>query len=139
MGFTQVPRHCRFGVFEADLRAGGTRSMDEGSSIRIAFFAALTLAAHHPGEVITREDFRRALWPRTLLSILNKDQQAVHCASGMHWGTRPITLSSSNHRTDEATAGMAHTPPAAFSCGAESSFRANDRLRPGASSDEIEQ
>ncbi len=64
MGSNQVaPALVRFGVFEADLRAGELRR----SGIRVRLqdlpFRALTLLLTRPGEVITRKEFRQALWP----------------------------------------------------------------------------
>jgi DNA-binding winged helix-turn-helix (wHTH) protein/Tfp pilus assembly protein PilF len=52
-----------FGVFEADLRAGELRR--NGARVRLQDlpFRALTLLLRRPGEVITREEFRQALWP----------------------------------------------------------------------------
>ena len=64
MGSPQVPPAIvRFGVFEADLRAGELRR--NGIKVRLQDlpFRALTLLLTRPGEVITREDFRQALWP----------------------------------------------------------------------------
>jgi len=64
MDSTQVPSALvRFGVFEADLRAGELRR--NGSRVRLQDlpFRALTLLLSRPGEVITREEFRQALWP----------------------------------------------------------------------------
>jgi DNA-binding winged helix-turn-helix (wHTH) protein len=53
----------RFGVFEADLRAGELRR--NGIKVRLQDlpFRALTLLLTRPGEVITRDEFRQALWP----------------------------------------------------------------------------
>jgi DNA-binding winged helix-turn-helix (wHTH) protein/Tfp pilus assembly protein PilF len=64
MGSAQVPLALvRFGVFEADLRAGELRR--SGTKVRLQDlpFRALTLLLTRPGEVITREEFRQALWP----------------------------------------------------------------------------
>jgi TolB-like protein/DNA-binding winged helix-turn-helix (wHTH) protein len=64
MGSAQVPPTLvRFGVFEADLRAGELRR--NGIKVRLQDlpFRALTLLLSRPGEVITREEFRQALWP----------------------------------------------------------------------------
>ena len=64
MGFAQAPPPTvRFGVFEADLRAGELRR--NGIKVRLQDlpFRALTLLLSRPGEVITREEFRQALWP----------------------------------------------------------------------------
>ena len=58
-----APALVRFGVFEADLRAGELRR--NGAKVRIQElpFRALTLLLSRPGVVITREEFRQALWP----------------------------------------------------------------------------
>src|ERR1700685_2224582 len=64
MGSAQThPALVRFGVFEADLRAGELRR--DGVKVRLQDlpFRALTLLLSRPGEVITREEFRQALWP----------------------------------------------------------------------------
>jgi len=64
MSSAQVPPTLvRFGVFEADFRAGQLRR--NGIKVRLQDlpFRALTLLLSRPGEVITREDFRQALWP----------------------------------------------------------------------------
>jgi DNA-binding winged helix-turn-helix (wHTH) protein/Tfp pilus assembly protein PilF len=57
------PAVVRFGVFEADLRAGELRR--NGGRVRLQDlpFRALTLLLTRPGEVITRHEFRQALWP----------------------------------------------------------------------------
>ncbi len=64
MGSPQAPPALvRFGVFEADLRAGELRR--NGIKVRLQDlpFRALTQLLSRPGEVITREEFRQALWP----------------------------------------------------------------------------
>jgi TolB-like protein/DNA-binding winged helix-turn-helix (wHTH) protein/Tfp pilus assembly protein PilF len=64
MGSLQVPQVLvRFGVFEADLRAGELRRNGVKVRIQDLPFRALTLLLGRPEEVITREEFRRALWP----------------------------------------------------------------------------
>ena len=57
------PAPIRFGVFEADLRAGELRR--NGIKVRLQDlpFRVLTLLLARPGVVITREEFRQALWP----------------------------------------------------------------------------
>src|SRR5258705_3102181 len=52
----------RFGEFEVDLRAGGL--FKEGIKIRLQQqpFRVLALLLEHPGEVVTREDLRLAIW-----------------------------------------------------------------------------
>src|ERR1700733_13717684 len=64
MGSAQVPPALvRFGVFEADLRAGELRRNGIRVRLQDLPFRALTLLLSRPGEVITRDEFRQALWP----------------------------------------------------------------------------
>lgn len=57
------PVRVRFGIYEADLRAGELRR--NGIKVRLQDlpFRALTLMLGRPNEVITRDEFRQALWP----------------------------------------------------------------------------
>jgi len=57
------PDRVRFGVFEADLRAGELRRNGVKVRLQDLPFRALTLLLSRPGEAITREEFRQALWP----------------------------------------------------------------------------
>jgi TolB-like protein/DNA-binding winged helix-turn-helix (wHTH) protein/Flp pilus assembly protein TadD len=60
---THSPRMVRFGVFEVDLRAGELRK--QGSKIKLQEqpFQILSLLLEHPGEVVTREEIQKKLWP----------------------------------------------------------------------------
>jgi DNA-binding winged helix-turn-helix (wHTH) protein/tetratricopeptide (TPR) repeat protein len=53
----------RFGVFEADFRSGELRRSGVRIKIQDLPFRTLKVLLDHPGQVITREDFRNALWP----------------------------------------------------------------------------
>ena len=53
----------RFGVFDADLQAGELRRNGVKVRLQDLPFRALTLLVSRPGEVITREEFRQAMWP----------------------------------------------------------------------------
>ena len=59
----QVAGRLRFGVFELDLRAGELRK--HGLLVRLQEqpFQVLTMLLEHPGEVVTREELQRKLWP----------------------------------------------------------------------------
>jgi DNA-binding winged helix-turn-helix (wHTH) protein/Tfp pilus assembly protein PilF len=64
MGSAQTPPALvRFGVFEADLRAGELKRNGVRVRLQDLPFRALTLLLSRPGEVIAREEFRQALWP----------------------------------------------------------------------------
>src|ERR1700730_5156885 len=61
--FPSSARSVRFGVFEVDLRSGELRK--KGTRIRLQgqpFVLLITLLKQR-GEVVTREELRRALWP----------------------------------------------------------------------------
>src|ERR1700739_310266 len=61
--FLSSVRSVRFGVFEVDLRSGELRK--KGAKIRLQgqpFLLLVTLLKQR-GEVVTREELRRTLWP----------------------------------------------------------------------------
>jgi TolB-like protein/DNA-binding winged helix-turn-helix (wHTH) protein len=53
----------RFGIFEADLRSGELRRNGIKVKIQELPFRALKLLLSRAGEVLSREEFRKALWP----------------------------------------------------------------------------
>jgi DNA-binding winged helix-turn-helix (wHTH) protein/Tfp pilus assembly protein PilF len=60
---SQTPAIIRFGIFEADFRAGELRRSGRRIRIQDLPFRALQVLLEKPGEVISREDLRVALWP----------------------------------------------------------------------------
>ena len=79
-----------FGVFELDLRAGELRK--HGLKIRIQEqpFQVLAMLIEHAGEVVTREDLQKRLWPADtfvdfdhgLNKAINKIREALGDSSG---------------------------------------------------------
>jgi Tol biopolymer transport system component/DNA-binding winged helix-turn-helix (wHTH) protein len=61
---TQVRRIFRFGLFEVDLELGTL--MRQGSPVRLQEqpFRILALLIESPGEVVTREELRKKIWPQ---------------------------------------------------------------------------
>src|SRR5712692_10276608 len=57
------PNAVRFGLFEANLSAGELRKRGRKIPLQDQPFRVLTLLLQRPGELITREEFQRALWP----------------------------------------------------------------------------
>jgi DNA-binding winged helix-turn-helix (wHTH) protein len=53
----------RFDVFEVDLRAGELYKAGRKVKLQIQPFHALSLLLERPGEVVTREEFEKRLWP----------------------------------------------------------------------------
>ena len=59
----QVRGRLRFGVFEVNLRAGELRK--QGVRVRLSGqpFQVLAILIENPGEVVTREELQKQLWP----------------------------------------------------------------------------
>jgi TolB-like protein/DNA-binding winged helix-turn-helix (wHTH) protein/Flp pilus assembly protein TadD len=56
-------RRVRFGAFEADLRTGELRKYGVRIKLHHQPFQILSILLEHPGEVVTREELQRRLWP----------------------------------------------------------------------------
>ena len=82
---TRVDSVIEFGVFEADLRSGEMRKCGVKVKVQELPFLALQLLVTHPNEVLSREDFRRALWPdgiyvdfdRGVISAINRLRETL--------------------------------------------------------------
>lgn len=59
----EVARIIRLGVFEVDLHCGELRRNGFKVKLQEQPFQVLALLLEHPGEVVTREELRRRLWP----------------------------------------------------------------------------
>jgi len=58
------PLHLvRFGVFEVDLRAGELRKSGLKVRVQEKPFQVLEMLLEHPGEIVTREELQKKLWP----------------------------------------------------------------------------
>ena len=57
------PNTIRFGLFEADVSAGELRKRGRKIPVQDQPFRVLTVLLLHPGELVSREEFQRALWP----------------------------------------------------------------------------
>ena len=76
----------RFEAFELDLRAGELRK-DGAKPVRLPEqpFRILTMLLEHPGEVVTREEIRKKLWPNdtivefehSISAAMNRLRQAL--------------------------------------------------------------
>ena len=65
MGAPSTPpiRIVRFSVFELNLRSGELRRAGTRINLQEQSFQTLALLLEHPGDVVTREELRRRLWP----------------------------------------------------------------------------
>jgi TolB-like protein/DNA-binding winged helix-turn-helix (wHTH) protein/tetratricopeptide (TPR) repeat protein len=78
-------RRLRFGVFEADLRTGELTKQGKRLSLQGQPFRLLALLLEKPGELVTREELRGKLWPRTTVDFdhgLNKAISKIREALG---------------------------------------------------------
>ena len=76
----------RFEAFELDLRAGELRK-DGATPVRLSEqpFRILTMLLEHPGEVVSREEIRKKLWPNdtivefehSISAAMNRLRQAL--------------------------------------------------------------
>ena len=57
------PRTVRFGLFELDLRAAELRKNGVKIKLQEQSFRILAALLRQPGDVVTREELRRELWP----------------------------------------------------------------------------
>src|SRR3984893_9876401 len=66
----QIAGRLRFGVFELDLRSGELRK--HGLLVRLQEqpFQVLTMLVENSGEVVTREDIQKKLWPASTFLVL---------------------------------------------------------------------
>src|SRR5882757_8788663 len=54
----------RFGVFELHIRSGELRRKGSKVNLQDQPFQALVLLLEHPGELVTRDELRKNLWPQ---------------------------------------------------------------------------
>lgn len=80
------PPLIRFGLFEIDTRSGELRRQGSKVNLQDQPFQALVLLLERPGEVVTREELQKRLWPEnTFVDFdrgLNKAQQAAGRSEG---------------------------------------------------------
>jgi TolB-like protein/DNA-binding winged helix-turn-helix (wHTH) protein/Flp pilus assembly protein TadD len=59
----QVHRRLRFGAFELDVRAGELRKSGLRIRLQEQPIRVLTMLVEHPGEIVTREELQKRVWP----------------------------------------------------------------------------
>lgn len=64
-------RYARFGGFQADLASGELFQNGQRVKVQAKLFQALLVLLGRAGEIVTREDVRRQLWPDTSLTNLD--------------------------------------------------------------------
>ena len=106
MALSDTQNTVRFGPFELDLRT--QQVSKNGANIRLSQqpVQVLSLLLETPGEIVTREEFRRRLWPSDVFVDfdhgLNKSIQK--CAT--HWGIRQSLRITSKPSRGSGTASL---------------------------------
>ena len=72
------PRLVRFESFEVDVRAGELRKAGVRLKLPGQPFQVLTILLEHPGEVVTREELQKRLWPDTFVDVDHNLNTAIN-------------------------------------------------------------
>ena len=71
-------RLLRFGTFEVDLPAGELRKSGVKLKLSGQPFQVLTILLERPGEVVTREELQKRLWPNTFVDVDHNLNTAIN-------------------------------------------------------------
>src|SRR5271170_375806 len=71
-------RLLRFGSFEVDLRSGELRKTGVKQKFGGQPFQVLSILLERPGEVVTREELRKRLWPDTFVDVDHNLNTAIN-------------------------------------------------------------
>lgn len=72
------PRFVRFGAFEVDLYAGELRKGGLKLKLSGQPFQVLAILLEHPGDVVTREEMQKRLWPDTFVDVDHNLNTAIN-------------------------------------------------------------
>jgi TolB-like protein/DNA-binding winged helix-turn-helix (wHTH) protein/Flp pilus assembly protein TadD len=72
------PRLVRFETFEVDLRAGELRKAGVRVKLAGQSFQVLAILLESPGEVVTREELQKRLWPDTFVDVDHNLNTAIN-------------------------------------------------------------
>ncbi|PYX27819.1 MAG: hypothetical protein DMG80_17635 [Acidobacteria bacterium] len=73
----RAPRLVRFGTFEVDLRAGELRKYGMKLKLTGQPFQVLAILLERCGEVVTREELQKQLWPDTFVDVEHNLNTAI--------------------------------------------------------------
>jgi TolB-like protein len=71
-------KFVRFGLFEVDLRAGELWKSGRKRKLTGQPFLVLAMLLERPGEVISREELRKRLWPETFVDVEHSLNTAIN-------------------------------------------------------------
>src|SRR6202008_372612 len=71
-------KFVRFGTFEVDLRAGELWKSGRKRKLEGQPFSVLAILLERPGEVVTREELQKRLWPDTFVDVDHNLNAAIN-------------------------------------------------------------
>src|SRR5437868_13665932 len=72
------PRLVQFGIFELDLQTGELRRAGQKLKFSGQPFHVLAILLERPGEVVTREELQKRLWPDTFVDVDHNLNTAIN-------------------------------------------------------------
>src|SRR5467141_3760083 len=75
---TYSARLVRFGSFEVDLQSGELRKSGQKLKLSGQPFQVLAILLERPGEVVTREELQKRLWPDTFVDVDHNLNTAIN-------------------------------------------------------------
>src|SRR2546425_3390577 len=72
------PRLAHFGNFEVDLQSGELRRAGQKLKLAGQPFQVLAILLERPGEVVTREELQKRLWPDTFVDVDHNLNTAIN-------------------------------------------------------------
>jgi len=78
MAETVPPKFLRFGLFEVDLRSGEVRKGGVRLKLSGQPLQVLAILLEKPGEVVTREELQKRLWPDTFVDVDHNLNTAIN-------------------------------------------------------------
>src|SRR6478609_2791065 len=75
---THSPRLVRFGTFEVDLASGEVRKSGLKLKLTDQPFQVLAILLERPGQVVTREELQKRLWPDTFVDVDHNLNTAIN-------------------------------------------------------------
>ena len=98
------PPIIRFGLFEVDLAASELRKRGRKVPLQEQPFKVLALLLRNPGDLVTREELQRALWPDDTFGDFDEGLNKAIQKLRQRWMIRPTVRASSRLFPGRATA-----------------------------------
>jgi TolB-like protein/DNA-binding winged helix-turn-helix (wHTH) protein/tetratricopeptide (TPR) repeat protein len=73
-----LPRLIQFGIFEVELQSGELRKAGQKLKFSGQPFQVLAILLERPGEVVTREELQKRLWPDTFVDVDHNLNTAIN-------------------------------------------------------------